>query len=87
MAPNVLTPIRNEKARWLMGETDAVDRVRSVLEECGTACSLDDVTQLCSDLTWNQVFLAIDFLSRTGQADVTLDSRRVYWVQTRRSAA
>jgi hypothetical protein len=70
-----------------MGETGIVDRVRSVLEECGTACSLDDVTQLCPDLTWNQVFLAIDFLSRTGQVDVTLGPRRVYWVQTRRSAA
>ncbi len=54
-----------------MSEAAIVDRVRSVLEERGTACSLDDVTQLCPDLTWNQVFLAIDFLSRTGQADVT----------------
>ncbi|HWG95852.1 MAG TPA: hypothetical protein VN647_02110 [Nitrospira sp.] len=70
-----------------MSETGIVDRVRSVLEEHGTACSLDDVTQLCPDLTWNQVFLAVDFLSRTGQADVILDPRRVYWVQTRRTAA
>jgi hypothetical protein len=70
-----------------MGEAGIVDRVRSVLEDRGTACSLDDVTQLCPDLTWNQVFLAIDFLSRTGQADVILDPKRVYWVQTRRSAA
>ncbi len=70
-----------------MSETGIVDRVRSVLEKQVTACSLDDVTQLCPDLTWNQVFLAIDFLSRTGQADVTLDPRRVYWVQTRRTAA
>lgn len=70
-----------------MSETGIVDRVRSVLEEQGTACSLDDVTQLCPDLTWNQVFLAVDFLSRTGQADVILDPRRVYWVQTRRTAA
>lgn len=70
-----------------MSEAGIVGRVRSVLDERGTACSLDDVTQLCPDLTWNQVFLAIDFLSRTGQADVTLDLRRVYWVQTRRTAA
>lgn len=34
-----------------MGEAAIVDPVRSLLEECGTACSLDDVTQLCSDLT------------------------------------
>ena len=70
-----------------MSEAGIVNRVRSVLEDRGTACSLDDVTQLCPDLTWNQVFLAIDFLSRTGQADVILDPKRVYWVQTRRSAA
>ncbi len=70
-----------------MDEAGIVDRVRSVLEEQGAACSLDDVTRLCPDLTWNQVFLAIDFLSRTDQAHVTLDPRRVYWVQTRRTAA
>lgn len=70
-----------------MTEADIVDRVRSVLDERGTACSLDDVTQLCPDLTWNQVFLAVDLLSRTGHADVTLDPRRVYWVRSRRSAA
>lgn len=70
-----------------MSEAGIVDRVRSLLEELGTACSMDDVTQLCLDLTWNQVFLAIDFLSRTGQADVTSDPRRVYWVRSRRSAA
>jgi hypothetical protein len=70
-----------------MGEAGIVNRVRSVLEDRGTACSSDDVTQLCPDLTWNQVFLAIDFLSRTGQADIILDPKRVYWVQTRRSAA
>jgi hypothetical protein len=70
-----------------MGETDIVDRVRFVLEEHGTTCSLDDVMQLCPDLTWNQVFLAIDSLSRTGHVDVILGPRRVYWVRTRRSVA
>lgn len=69
-----------------MGEGGIVNRVWSVVEDRGTACSSDDVTQLCPDLTWNQV-LAVDFLSRTGQADVILDPRLVYWVPTNCSAA
>lgn len=36
---------------------------------------------LCRELTWNQVFIAIDDLSRTGQVGVTLDGDRTYRVQ------
>jgi cytochrome oxidase assembly protein ShyY1 len=64
------------------------ERVRSVLEQRGTACLLEEVPQLCPDLTWNQVFLAIDYLSRTGQVAVsTLDGGQGYRVQIPISAA
>lgn len=33
------------------------------------------------ELTWNQVFIAIDYLSRAGLVRVTLDGDRTYRVQ------
>jgi|GEM_PF-3658556 len=57
------------------------DRIRTTLEQLGTECPLEEVVDLCPDVTWNQVFLAIDHLSRTGQIRVRLDANRTYWVQ------
>jgi hypothetical protein len=56
-------------------------RVHSALEQLDTDCSMEEVVTLCPELTWNQVFLAIDDLSRTGQVRVTLDGDRTYRVQ------
>ncbi|MDH4155614.1 MAG: hypothetical protein OEV01_17725 [Nitrospira sp.] len=56
-------------------------RVQAVLEQVGTDCSMEEVVHLCPELTWNQVFLAIDYLSREGQVCVTLDGDRTYRVQ------
>jgi hypothetical protein len=56
-------------------------RVQAVLDQLGTDCSMEEVMTLCPELTWNQVFLAIDDLSRTGQVRVTLDGDRTYRVQ------
>jgi hypothetical protein len=50
-----------------------IDQVRERLEQRGTACPLEEVMELCPELTWNQVFLAIDYLSRTRQVRVMLD--------------
>jgi hypothetical protein len=50
-----------------------IDQVRERLEQRGSACPLEEVMELCPELTWNQVFLAIDYLSRTGQVRVMLD--------------
>jgi hypothetical protein len=30
-------------------------------------CDLEEVTRTCTKLTWNQVFLAVDRLSRSGE--------------------
>lgn len=57
------------------------DRVREALERLGTDFPMEDVVKLCPGLTWNQVFLAIDHLSRTGLVRVTLDSTRNYRVR------
>jgi len=56
-------------------------RVHQALEKLGTDCSMEEVASLCPDLTWNQVFLAIDCLSRTGHVRVMMDSGRTYRVQ------
>ncbi len=56
-------------------------RVHRVLEQLGTACSMAEVMTLCPELTWNQMFLAIDYLSRAGQIRVTRDGDGTYRVQ------
>lgn len=64
-----------------------IARVHDALEQLGTDCSMEDIPTLCPDLTWNQVFLAIDYLSRTGQVCVTRDPDRTYRVRASRAAA
>ncbi len=59
----------------------SIDRVQSALEGLGSDCPMEEVVGLCPELTWNQVFLAIDYLSRTGQVSVTIDPGRTYRVQ------
>lgn len=58
-----------------------VDRVQSALESLGGECPLEEVVGLCPELTWNQVFLAVDYLSRIGRISVTIDPDRTYRVQ------
>ena len=60
-------------------------RVHRALEQLGTDCSMEEVVNLCPELTWNQAFLAIDYLSRAGQVRVTLDGDRTYRVQAHRT--
>ncbi|THJ25354.1 MAG: hypothetical protein CAF45_001400 [Nitrospira sp. CG24E] len=49
-----------------------------VVRSPGTA--LDDIVLECPDLTWNQVFIAIDRLSREGSLKLTLKGRGLYTV-------
>lgn len=60
---------------------ETIAQVRQALEQMGTDCAIEEVIGLCPDLTWNQVFLAIDYLSRTGQVRISLDPNRTYRVQ------
>ena len=64
-----------------------IDQVRKRLEQLGTACPLEEVMELCPELTWNQVFLAIDYLSRTGHVRVMREVGGSYTVQASRSVA
>lgn len=44
------------------------------------ACDLEDVTRECPNLTWNQVFLAVDRLSRSGEIMLVHKRRGTYVV-------
>jgi hypothetical protein len=47
-------------------QATAENQVIEMMHYLGT-CDLEDVTRRCPNLTWNQVFLAVDHLSRTSQ--------------------
>lgn len=64
-----------------MGASTFISRVQSALEDSGAECPIEEVTGLCPELSWNQVFIAIDYLSRSGQVRVTPDPGRTYKVQ------
>ncbi len=53
------------------------DRVLTVIAHSPGA-TLDNVVLQCPDLTWNQIFLAIDRLSRNGEMQVIAKSPGVY---------
>ncbi|MCS6291476.1 MAG: hypothetical protein H8J66_00255 [Nitrospira sp.] len=58
-----------------------VQQVYNALEQLGTDCPLEEVGALCPHLSWNEVFLAVDYLSRSGQIRMTVDDGRTYRVQ------
>jgi hypothetical protein len=64
-----------------------IEQVRERLEQLGTACPVEGIMELCPGLTWNQVFLAIDYLSRTGHVRVMMDMDGSYTVQASRPVA
>ena len=43
-------------------------------------CQLDDLVLSVPELTWNQVFLEVDRLSRTGQVRVTALGKGTYTI-------
>jgi hypothetical protein len=44
------------------------------------ACDLEAITRHCPNLTWNQVFLAVDRLSRRGELRLVSRGRGLYTV-------
>ena len=53
--------------------SDRTDNTRMVMEMINRApnCELESLIEGCVDLTWNQVFLALDRLSRSGEIVLT----------------
>ncbi|MGH7147266.1 MAG: hypothetical protein ACREIJ_05105 [Nitrospiraceae bacterium] len=66
--------------RWRMAQhTTAEDQVIDMLHRVH-ACDLEEVTRQCANLTWNQVFLAVDRLSRSGEIMLVPRGRGAYAV-------
>ncbi len=72
--------MRQDKTR-----TTSIDRVRNALEQLDADCALKEVVDLCPELNWCQIFLAIDHLSQEGQVQVMLDAGGTYTVRTSQS--
>ncbi|MBU6433618.1 MAG: hypothetical protein KGS09_10720 [Nitrospirae bacterium] len=43
-----------------------------------SGCYFDDLCRACPDLTWNQIFLAVDRVSRRNQVQLTLNEKGRY---------
>ncbi len=52
-------------------------RIMEIVLRC-PGCLLEEVAFQCPDLTWNQVFLAVDRLSRSGELRLTPKEPGVY---------
>ena len=57
--------------------TTVEEQVIGVLQRTQT-CDLEEVTRQCANLTWNQVFLAVDRLSRSGEVRLVPMGRGMY---------
>ena len=62
-------------AQHTIVEDQVIDVLRSA-----KFCDLEEVTRQCANLTWNQVFLAVDRLSRSGELMLVPRGRGAYTV-------
>ena len=60
--------------------TPVTDRILGAVQRAH-GCDLDMLTKNLSDLSWGQVFLEVDRLSRDGQVLVTLDTGGRYMIR------
>ena len=57
-------------------EGHIIDLVRKA-----NVCGLEEIMQECPELTWNQVFFAVDGLSRSGEIILVCRGRGMYAVK------
>ena len=63
-----------------MAQSTTVEvQVIDIVHRAG-ACDLEEITRQCANLTWNQVFLAIDSMSRRGEIMLVPRGRGLYTV-------
>jgi hypothetical protein len=60
-------------------EITTEDQVIDILHR-NHACDLEEVTRQCPNLTWSQVFLAVDRMSRRGEIRLMARGRGMYTV-------
>ena len=61
-------------------QTPVTDRILGQVQRTH-GCDLDMLTKSLSDLSWSQVFLEVDRLSREGQVQVTLEPEGRYMIR------
>jgi predicted nucleic acid-binding Zn-ribbon protein len=64
----------------MTSHTPVTDRILGAVQRTH-GCDLDMLTKSLSDLSWGQVFLEVDRLSREGQVLVTLDTGGRYMIR------
>jgi len=64
----------------MASHTPITDRILGMVQRTN-GCDLDTLTNSLSDLSWGQVFLEVDRLSREGQVLVTLDTGSRYMIR------
>lgn len=64
----------------MVSHTPVTDRILGQVQRTH-GCDLDMLTKSLSDLSWSQVFLEVDRLSREGQVLVTLDTGGRYMIR------
>ena len=64
----------------MSSQTPVTDRILGAVQRMH-GCDLDTLTKSFSDLSWSQVFLEVDRLSRDGQVQVTLDTGGRYMIR------
>ena len=64
----------------MSSHTPVTDRILEAVQRTH-GCDLDTLTKSFSDLSWSQVFLEVDRLSRDGQVQVTLDTGGRYMIR------
>ena len=64
----------------MASHTPVTDRILGTVQRTH-GCDLDTLTNSLSDLSWGQVFLEVDRLSREGQVLVTLDTGGHYMIR------
>jgi len=64
----------------MTSQTPVTDRILGQVQRTH-GCDLDMLTKSLSDLSWSQIFLEVDRLSREGQVQVTLDPGGRYMIR------
>ncbi|MGH7180559.1 MAG: hypothetical protein ACREJN_01130 [Nitrospiraceae bacterium] len=64
----------------MASHTPVTDRILDQVQRTH-GCDLDTLAKRLSDLSWSQVFLEVDRLSREGQVQVSLDTGGRYMIR------
>lgn len=61
----------------MLQHATVADRILKAVRRA-PGCRLDDLERSCPELTWNQVFLEVDRMSRSGQVRVHSNGKGTY---------